>query len=74
MKSVYRAQDELMANSIRDLLVQSGVPALVRSFQIPAYDGIARVMRPDWGEVLVEESDLDRARELVEGFLAPNDE
>ena len=74
MKAVYRAQDELMANSIRDLLVQNGVPALVRSFQIPAYDGIARVMRPDWGEVLVEESDLDRARELVEGFLAPNDE
>jgi len=59
-----------MANTVRDLLEQSGVPALIHSYQIPAYDGLARVMRPDWGEVLVEEADLARARELIDGFLA----
>jgi len=59
-----------MANSVRDLLEQNGIPALIRSFQIPAYDGLARVMRPVWGEVLVEEEDLSRAKELVDGFLA----
>jgi hypothetical protein len=69
MKAVYRAPDELMANTIKDLLDQGGVPALVHSFQIPAYDGIAQVMRSSWGEVLVEESAFERARELVEGFL-----
>jgi len=59
-----------MANTLRDLLEQNGIPAMVRSFQIPAYDGLARMMRPVWGEVLVEEADLDRAAELIEGFLA----
>ncbi len=59
-----------MAQSIKDLLEQNGIPAMMHSFQIPAYDGIAQVMRPSWGEVLVEEEDLERAKELVEGFLA----
>ena len=63
-----------MANTIRDLLEQNGVPAVIRSFQIPAYDGIAQVMRPSWGDVLVKETDLDRGRELVEGFLASGDD
>ncbi len=70
LKSLYRAPDEFMANSVKDLLEQDGIPAMIHSFQIPAYDGIAKMMRPDWGEVLVEESDMDRARELLDGFLA----
>jgi len=78
--TLYRAPDELMANAVKDLLEQEGIPAAVRSFQIPAYDGIAKMMRPHWGEVLVEESNQERAKELLEGFLAggsepdPNDE
>ncbi len=70
LKPVYKPADEFMANSVRDLLEQNGIPALIRSFQIPAYDGLARVMRPVWGEILVEEEDLARAKELVDGFLA----
>ncbi|MFO7638474.1 MAG: DUF2007 domain-containing protein [bacterium] len=69
LSTAYRAPDELMANAIKDLLEQNGVPAVIRSFQIPAYDGIAQVMRPSWGDVLVEESNLERARELIDGFL-----
>lgn len=74
LKAVYRAPDELMANSVRDLFEQGGIPAAVHSFQIPAYDGIARMMRPHWGEVLVEEADVERARELLEEFLASGEE
>ena len=70
LKAVFKPADEFMANTVRDLLEQSGIPALIHSYQIPAYDGLARVMRPVWGEVLVEEADLERARELVDGFLA----
>lgn len=70
LKPVYKAENELMANTIRDLLEQSGVPALIHSFQIPAYDGVAQMMRPVWGEVLVEEDDFGRAQEIVAGFLA----
>ncbi|MGB9742952.1 MAG: DUF2007 domain-containing protein [bacterium] len=69
LKPVYQAENELMANTIRDLLETNGIPALVHSFQIPGYDGIAQVMRPAWGEVLVAEEDLAPAREIIEGFL-----
>jgi hypothetical protein len=74
LKAVYRAENELMANTIKDLLEQNGIPALIRSFQIPAYDGLAQVMRPAWGEVQVEEEDLLPAREIIDGFLAGESE
>jgi hypothetical protein len=67
---VYRPEDEFMANTLRDLLEQNGIPAMIHSFQIPAYDGLARMMRPVWGEILVEEANMDKAKELIEGFLA----
>jgi hypothetical protein len=70
IKSVYRPADELMANAVRDLLEESGIPAMIRSFQIPAYDGLARVMRPVWGEVLVDDEYVARAKELIDAFLA----
>lgn len=69
LKQVYKAENELMANTIKDLLASSGIPALVHSFQIPAYDGIAQVMRSAWGEVLVDEQNLTQAKEIIEGFL-----
>ena len=73
LKTIYKAPDEFMANSVKDLLEQEGIPAMIRSFQVPAYDGIARMMRPNWGEVLVSETDMDRARELLDSFLAGGD-
>ncbi len=71
---VYRPADEFMAQSLKDLLEQNGIPAMVHSYQIPAYDGIAQMMRPAWGEVLVEEDNLQAAKELVEGFLSQEQE
>jgi len=59
-----------MANAVRDLFEENGIPAMIRSFQIPAYDGLARVMLPVWGEVLVEEEDIARAKELLDAFLS----
>jgi hypothetical protein len=70
IKALYRPADELMANAVRDLLEENGIPAMIRSFQIPAYDGLARMMRPVWGEVLVEEEDMARAKELLDAFLS----
>lgn len=69
LMAVYRAENELMANTVRDLLEQNGITALIHSFQIPAYNGVAQMMRPHWGEVVVAEEDCERAREIVEGFL-----
>lgn len=68
--AVYRAENEFMANTIKDLLENNGIPAMIHSFQIPAYDGIAQVMRPAWGEVLVREEDSTPAKDIIQGFLA----
>jgi hypothetical protein len=59
-----------MANAVRDLFEDNGIPAMIRSFQIPAYDGLAQLMRPVWGQVLVAEENMARAKELLEAFLS----
>jgi hypothetical protein len=68
---VYNATDELLANSVRDLLLQNGIGAMVRPRHFAAYG----VLVPDlnmsgiWGEVLVYDKDMERAEELIAGFL-----
>jgi hypothetical protein len=59
-----------MALAIRDLLRQSGVPVWLRSsHSMPAHGNLGAVLNPDWGEILVEELDYERALEIVTGFL-----
>lgn len=70
LKVLFKPADELLAVRIKDLLEQQGVLTMVRSYQMPWYDGLARMMRPEWGEVLVAEEDFDRAREILDGLLA----
>lgn len=68
--TVYKPENELMAMSVKSLLEQSGIPVVLRSYQIPWYDGIAKMMRPAWGEILVDEQDYPQALEIVQNFLA----
>lgn len=66
---VYKAETEMDAITISALLEQNDIEAAVRSRQIPMYDGIAKIFDPVWGEVLVFESDLEKARQLVADYL-----
>jgi hypothetical protein len=70
LKILHKPDDELLAVRIKDWLEQQGVQAMLRSYQMPWYDGLAKMMRPEWGEVLVTEEDFDRAKELLEDLLA----
>jgi hypothetical protein len=70
LKVLYKPADEFLAIRIKDLLEQEGVEAITRSYQMPWYDGLAKMMRPQWGEVLVSEEDFDRAREILADLLA----
>lgn len=74
LKPVYKPENELMAMSIKSLLEQSGIPVVLRSYQIPWYDGIAKMMRPSWGEILVEEDDYAQALELIKNFLSASED
>jgi hypothetical protein len=69
LRILYKPDNELLAIRIRDLLEQEGIESILRSYQIPWYDGIAKMMRPDWGEVLVQDGDLERAREVLTDLL-----
>jgi len=66
---VYDAPDEFMALTIKSLLEQNHIKAILKSYQIPLYDSIGTLMKGKWGEVLVEDMDEKKARELIKGFL-----
>lgn len=72
LKRVYKPENELMAMSIKSLLEEAGIKAIIHSFQIPYYDGLAKMMRPDWGEILVDEDDYDEANEILTKWLSTN--
>jgi len=76
LKRICKPENELMAMSIKSLLEESGINAIIHSFQIPWYNGLAKMMRPEWGEILVDEDDYDEAKEIVDKFLTTenNDE
>jgi len=69
-KLLYKPDNELLALSIKSLLENEGICSIVHSYQIPAYDGIAQMMRPKWGEILVAEEDYAEAKELLDAFLS----
>ncbi len=68
-KLLFKPDNELLALSIKSLLENEGIYSIVRSYQIPAYDGIAQMMRPKWGEILVAEDNYDKAKDLLDDFL-----
>jgi hypothetical protein len=67
---IHNAVDEFTALSLRDMLLQAGIPAMIRTNQVAGYN-----LNITWGEVvgygdiLVNEEDEERARELIGGFL-----
>jgi len=69
LKSIHKPENELMAMTIKSLLEQAGISAVIHSFQIPWYNGLAKMMRSAWGEILVDEDDYDEAIEIVNKFL-----
>jgi hypothetical protein len=69
LKKVYNTNDELLAYSVRDLLLQNGVPALLRTYDGLAMAGIAPEVVGGFADVEVEAEDYERALELIGGFL-----
>lgn len=68
--SVYEPPDQMAALAAVARLEEQGIEAVAKSEQIAMYDGLAMMMRPRWGQVLVLGSHRLRAREILEDFLA----
>ena len=68
---VYRASDELEARFIVSMLRESGIEAMLRIPESPPYDGLEMMwLGEKLGEIMVLESDLKRAREIIKSNIA----
>lgn len=68
--AIYNAVDEFTAVSVRDMLQQAGIPAMIKTNQVAGYNlNITWGALVGYGDILVNEKDEERARELVAGFL-----
>ncbi len=69
---VYRAQEEYIAEIIRGILEDAGIPVLVKSHMVTMYDGI---LKPDvgyWGDVLVPSKFAERSRIVIAAYNENN--
>lgn len=67
--AVFEAPDQLVAATIESMLLHEGINAVIRSRQMPMYDGLALMQNPVWGTVLVLEQDAERAANMVDEYL-----
>lgn len=74
LKILYKPKSELEAITIKSFLEGIGIKAVIRSYDLPYFDGIAKMMRPQWGEILVLEEDFEKAKEFLEDFLSQNND
>lgn len=70
MVPVFDAPDQISALAVSSFLNDNGIRSLVRSEQIPMYDGVAMMLFPRWGQVMVLENQQAKADILIKEFLA----
>ena len=69
LKRVYLAPDELTAITLREMLKSVNITAVIQRFETTWLDGLPRVMKGGWGEVLVDEQDLEDAEQHIQKFM-----
>lgn len=57
-----------MALAVRDMLRENGIGAMLRSYEVAGFNIDMHRSGGMWGEVLVEEENLNRAQELIGAF------
>jgi hypothetical protein len=69
LKRVYIAPDEFTAITLKEMLASRDIRAITRRFETSWLDGLPKVMKGGWGEVLVDEKDEIQAEECIKEFL-----
>ncbi len=69
LKRAYFAPDEFTAITLREMLKGKGINAIIQRFETTWLDGLPKIMKGGWGEVLVDEQDLEDAEKYIEEFL-----
>lgn len=68
-KRVYLAPDEFTAITLREMLKSQNIKAMIQRFETSWLDGLPKMMKGGWGEVLVYEEDIEKAEEYIKEFL-----
>ncbi|MGB3478465.1 MAG: hypothetical protein WBB67_04830 [bacterium] len=69
LKRAYLAPDEFTAITLREMLKGKGIIAMIQRFETTWLDGLPKIMKGGWGEVLVDEQNLEDAEKYIEEFL-----
>ena len=68
-RPVYRAPDELAAETVSKVLESEGIPSWVQSEHGSGYEGILQAVEGAWGTVMVYEDQEARARQVIEEYF-----
>ena len=68
IQSVYSASNEFMALTVRDMLRENGIAAMIKRHEIAGLNVDMFSSGGAWGEVLVEDEHINRAQELIGAF------
>jgi hypothetical protein len=69
LKRVYLAPDEFTAITLKEMLASRDIQAITRRFETSWLDGLPKMMKGGWGDVLVDEKDEEQAEECIKEFL-----
>lgn len=67
---VFDAPDQMSALALSSFLNDNGIRTVIKSEQIPMYDGVAMMLFSRWGRVMVLEHQYEEARALIDEYLS----
>ena len=67
--SVWKLEEETVGLLLQKILAENDIPSKLKSEQIPWMNGIMKAARGYWGDLLVLESDAEKAKEIIETYL-----
>jgi len=74
LKRIYIAPDEFTAITLKEMLASRDIKAITRRFETSWLDGLPKMMKGGWGDVLVDEKDEEQAAECIKEFLEQSQE
>jgi hypothetical protein len=74
LKRVYLAPDEFTAITLKEMLASRNIKAITRRFETSWLDGLPKMMKGGWGDVLVDEKDEEQAEVCIKEFLEQSKE
>ncbi len=66
---IWRFEEEGLGLLLQKVLEDEGIHSEIRSEQIPWMDGIMKTARGYWGDLMVLESDAERAGTVIRAYL-----